>query len=356
MNTNIFNPEVAAATTAELMEATDNQHIRAWLKSTFNKWLLAYSPSRTIITDKIASAIEPEVPSVHNLFEVIPEGLLPEWALKSIQAGRPVQCIKRPPAQFHVRQYAIALDDDGDPVPLKYELRPDGSPEPMSWSMEAFGHWVDYLKSLQPKAQLRMTVPDLLNQVYAWDRKIAKQKFTERLESSFAEVECRALAKTEYCIVRLLNHDAYKYEGAVMKHCVATYWGDSSIIWSFRKRGSIKPLVTIEIHERDSTQNIAAEFGLPKQYVREVLGEKTTKVRNAAQAKMFANGDVTREVAAILKPALKELGVKISSTIFPLGVEAPKYLQFNRFEDRAGEAARNKPAPYSGFELDVSGD
>lgn len=55
-----------------------------------------------------------------------------------------------------------------------------------------------------------------------------------------------------YC-VELVEEVAYKAEGLIMKHCVATYWGRKTRILSIRPRSksSLQPMCTIELAECD---------------------------------------------------------------------------------------------------------
>ena len=78
----------------------------------------------------------------------------------------------------------------------------------------------------------------------AWVKRLARQKL--ETTGAFGIVEELEGGLT---LVKLLDEDAYKAEGALMHHCVASYWGGRSTIYSLRE-GTTR-LVTIEINAYD---------------------------------------------------------------------------------------------------------
>lgn len=103
-------------------------------------------------------------------------------------------------------------------------------------------HLCDALEAnLAHKKNWTSVTPEAADEIAdAWVKRLARQKL--ETAGTFEVVEELDGGLT---LVKLLDQDAYKAEGALMHHCVATYWGGRSSIYSLRE-GTTR-LVTIEI-------------------------------------------------------------------------------------------------------------
>lgn len=203
------------------------EHVAVWLRSTFSRWLRK-------------------------------------------GCGTTLQCVcskkfNDPITRMLVELAAAAVNKDGPTLlakhlhPVKVKELPDWAQASMEdhelwyWSpteadQEQYTHWVDYLMTL-PERDIRMTVDQLAIAVVAWDKQLAKQKMISSLSDGVEVVKSPALESTDYFMVKLLTKTAYKNEGAIMRHCVAGYFGRRGVeIYSLRNAEKAKPCATIEVH------------------------------------------------------------------------------------------------------------
>lgn len=206
-------------------------HIRTWCSTILRKWLYvdtnkrfvrqcvdikeANSPLfkmlRMLLRDSNLKAKD------YNIFRKVDVKDLPEWAVT-----------------------ALARNE------LYYWITPDKDSE----DTVNFKHWLDYLDTLPIKRQLSMTVEHVVDAVAAWDKQLAKQKLISSLSEGVETVKVKALqAYPNLYLVKLVTKDAYANEGAIMKHCVGSYYGrKDTIIYSLRDVEEVRPAATIEIH------------------------------------------------------------------------------------------------------------
>lgn len=114
---------------------------------------------------------------------------------------------------------------------------------------EEFDHVTDFLCTL-PEKPLSMTVDVVRRSVALWDRRIAREKLIGSLNDGVELIESPLFEKhtTPVVLVKLVAEQAYQNEGAVMKHCVGSYYGKKNTeIFSIRSTESEKPLATFEI-------------------------------------------------------------------------------------------------------------
>ncbi len=95
-----------------------------------------------------------------------------------------------------------------------------------------------------------MTVEQMESAVKDWDKKLARQKLLQALSVGVTPVD-PDFFQDDLFLVKLDTKEAYKAEGAVMKHCVADYWGrKSSEIYSLRLLAEdATPLATLEVSQ-----------------------------------------------------------------------------------------------------------
>ena len=206
------------------------EHVQKWLTSTFVRWLLnneehckqcvnakeLRSPVFKVLTTLVGMlTAKKETSNLLAQFHAVELQDLPEWAL-------------------------AALDNNE----LWFWHRPESSSD----THAGFQHWVDYCRTL-PERDIRMTVPQMIVAVAAWDKQLAKQKLIAELSEGTELIELAAIdAATGLYFVRLLTKTAYENESAVMRHCVKTYWGrNKTRIYSLRKAEEDRPIATIEL-------------------------------------------------------------------------------------------------------------
>lgn len=206
------------------------EHIQKWVTSTFMRWMLnneahcrqcvnakeLRSPMFKVLTTLIgALTSKKETVNITEQFHAVEAKDLPEWAV-------------------------AALDNNE----LWFWHRPEASSE----EHNGFQHWLDYCRTL-PERDIRMTVPQMIVAVAAWDKQLAKQKLIAELSEGTEIVETAAIdVTTGLYLVRLLTKTAYVNESAVMRHCVKTYWGRKNTrIYSLRKTDEDRPIATIEL-------------------------------------------------------------------------------------------------------------
>lgn len=95
-------------------------------------------------------------------------------------------------------------------------------------------HIIDYLLSNRsPKRLKKMSVLEALNNAEKWSKSLAK-KGNNIIETSEDIKVIKDLGEG-FRLVKLLTEDAYKREGAMIRHCVASYYNNSKCyIYSIR--------------------------------------------------------------------------------------------------------------------------
>lgn len=254
---NLLNPEdVANYAIALGIRKRVPKHVENWLKSTFQRWLLTqevylkqcfdFKEARNPIYKLMFKAANVKVEDSVHL--VVAESL-PEWAVTALQ--------KNELWHWDISETDVTHDD-------------------------VFFHWIDYCLTL-PARDIRMTVPQMIDAVAAWDKQLAKQKLMSSLSVGVELIEVKSFADTSYYLVKLLTQEAYANEGAVMSNCVKSYWGTAeTTIYSLRQVDVAKPIATIEVVE-DSIEQI----------------------------KGFANSEVSLEHKALIEGASYELKLKM---------------------------------------------
>lgn len=240
------------------------EHVQKWVTSTFMRWMLnneafcrqcvnakeLRSPMFKVLTTLIgALTSKKETVNITEQFHSVEARDLPDWAM-------------------------AALDNNE----LWFWHRPEASGEDHT----KFQHWLDYCRTL-PERDIRMTVPQMIVAVEAWDKQLAKQKLIAELSEGTELVENTVIdAATGLYLVRLLTKTAYVNESAVMRHCVKTYWGRKNTrIYSLRKTDEDRPIATIELC-------------------------KDGKVISIEQIRGFANARISDEHKAIIEAVAAE--------------------------------------------------
>ena len=174
--------------------------------------------------------------------------------------------------------------------------------ELMWWSPPAsrvkLTHWRDFCHTL-PARDIRMTVEQMKAAVDAWDKQLKKQKLMVALTEGVKKLETPPLSKPDRYLVELETKDAFNAEGAIMKHCVASYHGKKHIrILSLRSTEQERPLATIEV-------------------VKESIQEENSKgkwvyvpVESIQQVRGFANANIPKDIESDLKIAALGLGIR----------------------------------------------
>lgn len=260
---NVLNPEDVKAY-AKTLARNAPVHVQAWFASTFQRWLSnnedflkqcvngkeLRSPIFKVLTSLVgALASKKEAKLIADQFQEVEVKDLPAWALPVLENNE-----------------------------LWFWNRPDSASD----EHNQFQHWVDYCATL-PERDIRMTVPQMIAAVAAWDKQLAKQKLIAELSEGTELLETKALAtRPDVYMVRLMTQTAYKNESAVMRHCVKTYWGRKNTrIYSLRKHDEDKPIATIELC-------------------------KEGKVVSIEQVRGFANAKVADEYALLIEAIATE--------------------------------------------------
>jgi hypothetical protein len=121
-------------------------------------------------------------------------------------------------------------------------------------------HIIDYFLSTEaPKRLKKMSFEEVESNVQRWDKKLQNSKIKEEGEIKIIDT------LNEYSLVLLVDEKAYQREGAMMKHCVGGYYGNSnSTIYSLRDSNNV-PHATIEVqgnkvHQIQGVANSTVKF------------------------------------------------------------------------------------------------
>lgn len=109
-------------------------------------------------------------------------------------------------------------------------------------------HIIDYLKSSKaPKRLRKMSYKQAYRKADEWTK--ALQKKGAHIVETEEDIKVIYTWKSGMRLVRLVGENAFKREGYLMRHCVASYYGDSSLtIYSLRDSNN-DPHCTIEVME-----------------------------------------------------------------------------------------------------------
>lgn len=214
----------------------------------------------------IAKIQEDQKKALYDQLKVAEAETTYKTAVKRVRRVRPTRVVdediddEEEPDDCEV---AIAIED----VPINIELPPD--PEPYDkakagsldwchWKMDTFTHFVDYLLTL-PKKQLTLTIPHLLDQVHAWDKRLHNQKLIAESEKDTETIECKFLSEYDggrLYLVKLVTPAAYIREGKLMSNCIASYANRTCELWSLREKDNPRPRGTIELRKESGARTI----------------------------------------------------------------------------------------------------
>jgi hypothetical protein len=177
----------------------------------------------------------------------------------------------------------------------KYIVHAEGNSEIVSWintvlrsyfktnpeSQTEIEHILDFLKSERaPKRLRKMSFAQAKNLSEKWNKTLIK-KGNNVIELD-TDVEVIYTFKTGGRLVRLVGEAAYKREGAMMRHCVASYYGKETSVYSLRDTKN-QSHCTIEVTkgEDNKVQQIKGKGNgsIHPKYVKAVL--KSLKVLGA---------------------------------------------------------------------------
>lgn len=136
------------------------------------------------------------------------------------------------------------------------------------------GHIIDWLDSdASPKRVAKMSVPQAIDGAKKWQEAMNKKKAVAEDADGIEEV----FKHENFRVVKLLSEQAFKREGNLMKHCVASYFGRTDcIIYSLRDENN-KPHCTMELgfsnYPHDKPQNERAKF------IRQIRGQCNQHVK-----------------------------------------------------------------------------
>lgn len=105
-------------------------------------------------------------------------------------------------------------------------------------------HVLDYLAQNEVKKIQMMSYPEGVKKAEKWIIKLNKK--AEKIEESDDDTKLILDFKDGFKIVQLIGKRAYEREGNLMRHCVASYYGRDTKIYSLRDAQN-NPHCTIEI-------------------------------------------------------------------------------------------------------------
>ena len=111
---------------------------------------------------------------------------------------------------------------------------------------EEVEHILDYLVQADKKLE-RMSYEQALKLTLAWDK--TQQKKGNGIEEKPEDTELLMDFKDGFKIVKLIGKNAYKREGFLMRHCVASYCGKNVEIYSLRDKDNM-PHCTMEKNQQ----------------------------------------------------------------------------------------------------------
>lgn len=98
---------------------------------------------------------------------------------------------------------------------------------------------------------LALGVEKVINSSKRWTKLLVQQ--AANLVEQDSDVEICVALEDGYKIVKLLNKNAYQYEGREMGHCVASYADKKTTVYSLRDKYN-KPHATFEVNNKEITQ------------------------------------------------------------------------------------------------------
>ena len=115
-------------------------------------------------------------------------------------------------------------------------------------------HIIDYLSSNEaPKRLRKMSYNEANRKATEWTNLMIK-KAAEVCETE-EDVEVELSFENGFRLVKLVGENAFKREGFLMSHCVGSYFGKSSKVYSLRD-GNNKPHCTVEVTGDKHVQQI----------------------------------------------------------------------------------------------------
>lgn len=105
-------------------------------------------------------------------------------------------------------------------------------------------HIIDYLVSEKaPKRLKKMSFLEAKKNTDKWNKSLVKKG--SRIEESASDVEIIKDFKDGFKIVKLVGENAFKREGFLMRHCVASYFGKDTEVFLLRDKNNV-PHCTME--------------------------------------------------------------------------------------------------------------
>lgn len=175
---------------------------------------------------------------------------------------------------------------------------------------DKYSHLADYLhfwvtdrieKNLKPK--ICMSVEQALQATREWDRnrdKVASKKRKILLETKDKEGDVQVVIDSriprDWELVRLISKAAYEREGMLMNHCVASYYGSTSIILSLRHKGESK--ATLELQHLESLL-VANMFSIEKALIALRRGQHANLTCLTVGEPLFQNSPVFKNAVLV---------------------------------------------------------
>jgi PcfJ-like protein len=229
---NVLNVAEVDEYTALIAEG-EAPHIRDWLTSTFSRWLKNECEDVRICLDSRLW----DHPLLHIANTFFSQIVRPEEGRQSLlevrdRMARPVQVLSQPQWLGN----ALATGQ------IVYEVDIDAYA-----ARDTVPHMKDFMRTL-PERPIRMSIPQMVEAILAWDALLAKQEAISDLSEGVTLMESTLFDETPYFMVKLDSKDSYTNEGAAMRHCVASYAGRKhTSIYSLRSAQETRPVATIEI-------------------------------------------------------------------------------------------------------------
>lgn len=119
-------------------------------------------------------------------------------------------------------------------------------PQPAQQEIE---HILDYLCSARgPKKLRKMSYAQAKTKTEEWSK--AQQKKGADIDEGPEDIRVIKKFKNGARIVELIGQNAFKREGFLMRHCVASYYGGSKKVYSYRDADNM-PHVTFEVDKQN---------------------------------------------------------------------------------------------------------
>lgn len=120
------------------------------------------------------------------------------------------------------------------------------------YTEEEIDHAIEWLMQYKKEDMLlTLGVEKVINSSKRWTRLLIQQ--ATNLVEQDSDVEICVALENGYKIVKLLNENAYKYEGREMGHCVASYANKKTTVYSLRDQYN-KPHATFEVNNQEIVQ------------------------------------------------------------------------------------------------------